>query len=311
MLSESIVAYYDNLPPQTKHGFSVTSISPCPYATYLNYKGLDRESPSGLDRLRMLDGSYQEREVIDLLTTLGFKLKYTGNDQLTVTIFGSVRGRPDGLINTDKWDLLEVKAMSLNKFTSLSQKGLDAFPGFRTQVQLYMASEELRDSIKGCYLIGRHKDSARLQDVYEEQNLDYSIPIIEFTKKIVAGILVPEKPEPSYLCVPCRHKKFCQRGQAVDLSNIKVMDLPEVAEKWHEGKYYKEYGQYLIDEAREVFERELGEQDVLLCEDLKIHRIISERTEISTTKFVEVFGADRLPEVMVTKPVKQMRIIEV
>jgi len=310
MLAEAILATYDR-PKTDRHGFSVTSVSLCPYATYLNYTGKDKAARTAQEYLRMDDGHYQEAEILDQLKKAGFILKYTGKDQMRVTVGGSISGRPDGLIKIDtKFDLLEIKAMSLERFTRLRQKGLSAFPGYKCQVQLYMASEELRDIVEGCRFIAKHKDTCRLFDIYEEKDLNFSDSIIEEVSKIVNGV-VPEKPEePFKLCVGCSHRTSCWQATLTDMSGIKSVSLPEAAAKWKEGKFHRDYGKELISTARETLIEELGDKDLLLCEDLRVRRITSKSFTIDIGKFVEVFGANRLPEVGVEKIKEQIRIGE-
>lgn len=314
MLAQAVLAAYEKPVSDGIHKgqLTVTGISLCPYATYLNYKHLDDEEPRAFERLRMKNGHWQEMEILEDLRKAGFQIRSTGTNQMTVHV-GKVpiTGRPDGLVVVDgKEVLLEIKSMSIDYYTTLKQKGLDGLTGYKTQVQLYMASEELKDRVDGCYLYAKHKDSCRPYDVFEEKDLSYSKEIITATEAIVLDGEIPRK-ELNDRCSKCRHRLYCWKEELLDTSGTKVVDLPETVEKWKEGKLASDYGKTLIDEARAIFREYLGENTMMLCEDLKIQRVISHRSEINMNKFVELFGANRLPEVMTEKTIESMRIQEV
>lgn len=315
MISEAVVAAYEKAIDDGYHRgqLTVTGVSPCPFETYINYHHLDPQVTDAYGRLRMKNGHWQELEVLEDLRVAGFKLRHTGTDQLIVTV-GPVKGRPDGLITVDgREDLLEIKAMSLDSYTKLKGKGLaKSHPRYKSQVQLYMHSEELIDKVNGCWLYAKHKDSCRPYDVYEEKDSVYTKPIIEALDAIVLGKEKVKRPDsPNELCTSCRHSNFCWKEVLLNTSEIKVVDLPEVVTKWKEGKYHQEYGKSLIEEAREVFEYHLGDNELLLVNGLRIKRIVSKRTDIDITKFCDIFGANRLAEVMTEKMVSQMRITSV
>jgi len=314
MLAQAVVAAYERPERDGYHRgqLTVTGVSPCPYATYLNFKHLDDEPFDAESRLRMKNGKWQEMEVLEDLRRAGFQLKFTGSNQLTVVV-GPVRGRPDGLITVDsREDLLEVKAMSIGPYTSLKQKGLqEAHPGYFCQVQLYMASDELRDRVSGCWFYVKHKDSCRPYDVFIEKDLVYSKPIIEFVTEIVNGAEI-SKPAECPLPAQCRHTIFCQGVEIFDTSGIKIADIPAIVEKWLEGQFHLAMGKELNEEARTLLKQVLGDNETTLCQGedalLQVKRIIQHRSEIDMGRFVEAFGASRLPEVMVDKIVEQIRV---
>jgi len=72
ILSEAVIA----TPALSDHapGFSVTGISPCPRATYINYHNLNPRDDSEGGNLLMEDGRYQEMQVLDQLKRTGFSL---------------------------------------------------------------------------------------------------------------------------------------------------------------------------------------------------------------------------------------------
>jgi len=327
MLSQAVLASYTKPKEDGIHigQLTVTGISPCPYETYLHYHHLDDEIPDAAATLRMKNGHWQEEECLEDLRHAGFKIRYTSKNQMILHIGRvPITGRPDGLITVDnREDLLSIKAMSLDRYTDFKQKGLAHEIKIKCQEQLYMASKELRNTIVGCWVYAKHKDSCRPWDIFEEKDLNYSKPIIEATEEIVLGKQVVTSPEsPISLCASCRHKMFCWKKGLYDTSGIEIASMPDVVAKWREGHYHYLYGKELVEEARNGWVDEngnsvlglvevLGDKDMLLCDDLKVQRIISKRTEISVTKFVEKFGAAALPEVIEEKPVHQIRITEV
>jgi len=322
MLSQAVLAKYEKKKSTHPPGFSVSSVSPCPYGTYLNFTQ-ERRSRSGAENLLLEDGQWQEKQIISQLKETGFELTCTGEEQLVVSIGNQgVTGRPDGFILVNrKRPMLEVKAMSLQRYTNLKQYGLAAFPGYRTQIQLYMASHELRNKVEGCWFYAKHKDSCRPYDFFVEQDLSYADPIIEFVDRVVSGGLEEKPKKPIEMCSKCRHKVFCWGEGVVNMSGIAVASLPELTDKWKEGRYHRDYGKELIEQARNGWVDEnglpvagliaaLGDKDLLLCEDLKVQKIRSERFGISIQKFVEVFGPRRLKEVGTRTVVEQVRIDE-
>jgi len=318
MLSEAVVAHFEKLAkaPST-HGFSWTSISPCAYATYIHFHKLDPSVNDGVDMLRMNDGHYQEQEMLDHIHAAGFKTKYTGRSQLRVTIEKSgVRGSPDGIIRVDERDdLLEIKAMSSIRFTGLSQEGLDkAEPGIKCQVQGYMASEELKGTVDRCHIYYKHKDTCRPDDICEGADPSYISPIIEATDSIVLDRFEPKK-ELIDLCVGCRHNFYCWGGKVLDLSKMKTIPMEDMVAQWLEGEVRIASGELLVEEARAYFYKKLGEGKLLICEgadvNLRYTRIFQHRKNFDINAFIELFGAERLPEVLKEKVVEQFRVTKV
>lgn len=317
MLAQAVIAAYTKPESDGYHRgqLTVTSVSPCPYATYLNYHHLDDEQFDAASRLRMKNGKWQEMEVLEDLRKARFSLKYTGSNQITVHV-GKVpiAGRPDGLIVVDnREDLLEIKAMSLAMYTSLKQKGIDAFPNYKCQAQLYLASEELKDRVTGCWLYVKHKDSCRPYDIFLDRDEAYTRPIIEAVDEIVLGKVVVVRPvEAGPSCSFCRHKLYCWKTELLDTSGIKTLTKPEVVQMWLEGQFHLDMGKQLNEEARVLLKGYLGDNDVLFIEDqtllLEVKKIIQHRSGISTEKFVERFGAAALADVTQETIVEQMRV---
>lgn len=317
MISHAVIASYSRPESDGYHTgqLTVTSVHPCAYATYLNYHHLDDEQFDPESRLRMKNGKWQEMEILEDIRRAGFSVKNTGTNQMTVHVGKSqIAGRPDGLIVVDgREDLLEIKAMSLAMYTNLKQKGIDAFPSYKCQAQLYQASEELRSRVKGTWLYVKHKDSCRPYDIFLERDEAYSKPIIEFVDEIVLGKAEVPRPEKPYeLCSSCRHKHHCWSETILDTSGIKTLTKPEVVQQWLEARFHLEVGKQLEDEVRVLMKEMLGGNDVLYLEDqtvlLEIKRILQHRTKIDEGKFVEKFGAAALVDVITETLVEQMRV---
>ncbi len=307
MLSEVVLAYYAGIidRPHAGGALTVTGISPCPYATYINYHSLDRQDFSSLDRLRMKNGHWQEREVLEDLRRAGFKMRYTGSDQLVLNVGRvPITGRPDGLITvSNREDVLSIKAMNSSRFIRLRKEGLASEPSIECQEQLYLASEEFRNSMAGTWIYAKHKDSCKPYDFFLEKDLGYSKPIVEATEEIIlSGTEVKRPKDPLPLCSSCRHKSYCWVDPVLDMSKVKVVDLPEAVAKWKEGKSHQTYGEILEEEARETFELALAEDRLMLAEDLRIQKVSpASKLSFSERKFAGLFGSSRLPEVMVEK----------
>jgi len=317
MLSQAVIAAYDKPVSNGYHRgqLTVTGVSPCPYATYLNYHHLDDQLFDAASRMRMKNGKWQELEILEDLKRAGFELSNTGSDQMTVHVGKSrIAGRPDGLITVDsRKDMLEIKAMSLNMYTNLKQKGVDSFPGYKCQVQLYLASEELRDKVAGCWFYAKHKDSCRPYDIFVERDESYSQPIIDATDRIVLDKAEVSRPsEVTPLCSSCRHKLYCWKSDILDTSGIGTLTKPEIIEMWLEGQFHLGMGKQLNEEARVLLKELLGTNDVLYIEDqsvlLEVKKIIQHRTGISESKFIEKFGAAALTDVIEETIVEQMRV---
>jgi len=316
MLSQAVIAAYGKSEQDGYHKgqLTVTGISPCSYATYLNYRHLDDEDFDALSRLRMKNGKWQELEVLEDLRRAGFLISNTGMHQLTVHVGKApVNGRPDGLITVDgRQDMLEIKSMSLDMYTKLKQKGIDAFPSYKCQAQLYLASEELK-GLTGCWFYVKHKDSCRPYDIFLERDEVYVTPIIEAVDEIVLGKIEVDRPEkPIEMCSNCRHRLYCWKTELLDTSGIKTLTKPECVQLWLEGQFHLDMGKQLNEEARVLLKEYLGDNDVLFIEDqailLEVKRIIQHRSGISEVKFIERYGAAALADVMEEKIVEQMRV---
>lgn len=319
MLSQVVLASYGEIEDDgIHHGqLTVTGISPCPYGTYINYHKLDKDDPpTGSDILRMSNGHWQEDECVENLRHAGYKIRFTGKEQMTLHIGKtSVTGRPDGLITVNGHeDVLSIKAMNGMRYNKFKSKGLEAEPFIKSQEQLYLASEELKNTMAGTWIYAKHKDSCAPFDLYEPKDLAWSKPLIEALEAITLGNEVVKRPQSIIpLCSHCRHSTFCWKEEAftVDMSGTKVLSLPEATAKWHEAKFHQDYGDELMKDVRVVFQEALGDKDLLLADDLRIKKIVSTRSGISEKKFIKKYGVAALAEVMESKEISFMRITEV
>lgn len=315
-LSQAVLASYEVKESDGFHlgQLTVTGISPCDYGTYVNYKHLDPQKSSAVGNLNMRNGHWQEMEVVENLRHAGYQLRHTGADQLVLHIGKSkVPGRPDGLITVNgREDVLSVKAMNLHRFTEFSLRAFEAEPLIRCQEQMYLASDELAGQYKGTWVYAKHKDTCKPFDLFEQVDTSYSKPIIQATDEIILGGYIP-KPLKNPLCIKCRHKNFCWSKDElpIDMSKVKVVDIPEIVDKWKKGKFYKDYGSMLVDEARKVLIEQLGEDERMYAEDLKVQRTTQHRQTFNRAKFAQLYGADNLSRVMDDMPVSQVRISEV
>lgn len=308
MLTQAVLASYDKVSGPSGR-LTASVISPCPFGTYLNYAGLDYQSPDSLSLIRMEDGHYQETKMLDQLRKAGFSIQHTGRQQLTVHMGRSrFTGRPDGVITIGgKEELLEIKAMSLNPFTNVRQTGIT--PSFKCQVQLLMSSEELRDKIDGCWFYTCHKDSCRPFDFYEPRDLSYSKPIIEAVDAILLDSWIPTKAECD-ICPICRHQEYCWGAYVVDSTKVRITSIEEAEENFIQGKLFRDGGLAMMKEARISLENVMGEEDLLLTDRLRLRRVSRSESSIPIKNFVEVFGPGELPKVLKETTSKYIRITE-
>ena len=306
MLSEAVIAGADKLRREPSGRLSPYMISSCALRTYKNWKGKG-DPPTGVQRLRMNDGHYQEQEMMDDLVRAGFEIT---DRQLPLHI-GPMHGRLDGLITVDsKIYLLECKAMSLTGYTKFKQRGFGVQPGFRVQTQLYLASDELRKiGVDSGFLYCKHKDTCSPFDLFFERDPEFTSGI----EKQVQSLLDGKVPVPSRcpVCPVCPHRLECWGAEVVDFSGVHTASLPEMVAQWKTGTAHKQMGKELVDESRAAFKAELGDKDVIFIDDLKVLKIFPVRGGISETKFVEKYGAAALAGVWEEKRIEQMRVQEV
>jgi len=89
----------------------------------------------------------------------------------------------------------------------------------------------------------------------------------------------------------------------------------ESVEKWGQGRMYKDLGKYLNEEAREELIDSLGEKNLLFADgetlNVEVKKSTKRKFSISREKFVKIFGANRLPEVLDEETTEEIKIREV
>lgn len=306
MLAEAVIAGADKLKRKPSGRISPSMVSPCPMKTYKNWKRV-REPAEGIELLRMNDGHYQEQEMIDDLIRAGFEIT---DRQVTVHI-GPMVGHIDGKVLVDnKRHLIDCKAMSLHRYTAFKQRGFEAEPGIKVQMQLYLASDELRkEGIDTGFVYAKHKDTCRPYDLFFGWDPGFTHKIEGQIYSLLKGAI--PTPERCSLCPACRDRLECWGAEVVDFSGVHTASLPKLVEQWKLGTNYRRYGKELVDEARIAFEEELGDKPVVFIDDLKVLRVIQARGGISKSKFVEEYGTAALAKVWEEIKVPQMKITEV
>jgi len=315
ILSEAVIA----TPALSDHapGFSVTGISPCPRATYINYHNLNPRDDSEGGNLLMEDGRYQEMQVLDQLKRTGFQLSYIGDEQLEVHVGeAKVPGHPDGFITVPSYKLgmLEIKAMNLTRFNRFRYKGLE--PRIKCQVQLYMSC---LDFVDFTWVYAKSRETCRPHDRIEEKDIAYTKPIVQATDEIILGGWIPD-PELTDYCTTCRHAEYCWKAPVLDNTDTPdIIDAPALVEKWLHGKMQRDLGKEEYEDARALLLHYLPEgQDSAIIEAviedlpvaLELKRITSERFTFSKHRFIDQYGAQNLHKVMDFEEVTSIRTRE-
>jgi len=323
LLTELVMESQRRIPnrPTSRRGgspISVTQISPCPFGTYLNVHGMDpftKEEPEPKDKLRMKDGHWQERQIVEDLMFAGFELKYTLDDQLSVEVGeAQVPGHPDGIIVLSAHEeMLEIKAMDVWRWSQCKSYGIArAEPHIRCQIQSYMHSSDFRErNIEKTRIYTKHKDTCLPWDYEEPYDPRYIEPIIDIVDRIILDGFVPKKVGWE-LCGKCGHRFFCwEADEVLDLRGIDTeFGMQEIVDTWRKGKAYVDAGSTMVDEARAVLIPRLGELDVLMVEDLKVQRIKQHRTSITSQSYLGVHGDSQLGDVLTDSQYDQIKVTD-
>jgi CRISPR/Cas system-associated exonuclease Cas4 (RecB family) len=292
---------------------SITRISPCPYETFIEAYNLDpRENMDPVALMRMEDGHWQEKQIIEHLARTGWEMTHTGEDQMTVHVGRTeIPGRPDGFIKVGgAWDQLEVKAVNEDRYHRMVRKGIEG--RIRCQTQLCMSSREERDmGIERTWVYSKHKDSCTPHDFDEIYDPEYAKPVMEAADRIMEG-WKPEKKEHD-LCASCNHKVYCWQPDIIlDMDGITAVEgMKKYVDMWKEGKDRERRGKELVKEARGVLEGVVGEDDVALVEDLKLQRVIRHTPSIPLDRYLEIHGKDHFKDVLQEKRSEYIDIREV
>lgn len=315
MLSEAVLENMDSQPKQPKRGFSLSSVSPCPMRTWYSILNIeDPQEVTPLSRLVMEDGEFQEQSVLYWLRKAGFTIFFTGKEQMTLhTGRLNIPGHPDGiLILQGAPRILEVKGMNSPRFSNARYSGLEKHQSIRCQVQSYMHSWEIRDlGITKTQIYFKHKETSRPHDLEVVYEPNWIGPIIDRTCDILDGTFIP-KPEEIPMCTGCSKSSTCwpDRATTVDLTNIDVASMPDIEEKYDQGKYMESIGKMLKDEAREEFIKRMGESDQLILNSHRIQRIIFYRKDFNRSAFISKFGAENLDQVIKPTKIEQFRVYD-
>jgi len=305
-------------------GFSATGILPCSYGTYLNYWNLNPRDKKAASLL-MEDGRDQEEAIIKQLVRAGFKLRYTGKDQLELLIGkAKVPGHPDGLIqaSTELENMLEVKAMNSLRYRYFCEVGLE--DKIKLQVQLYMSGlHGIGIAVPGTWVYAKSRETCEPEDRYEEYDPSFSKPLLQATDEIILGKWEP-KPDLSTLCTRCRHSLYCWGRHIVSfIDSADRIKLGKVIYDYMKGKAYKAEGKELYERARDQMLLQLGDSNCIVVEgeiltedgktiltEVEVKKISSGTYKFSEAKFAELFGGDKLHLVMEYKPSEQVRTRE-
>jgi len=306
VLDQAVIASVNNKVKASKRkSFSCTSLSACPRATYINWKGLNPRKPGS--SLVLEDGHHQEAVMLSRLKEAGFTLEFVGDDQLTVySGQAKIPGHPDGFISSYDMDrhMLELKAMNNRRFKFFQEVGLEA--SIKAQVQIYLSSRPL--GVEACWVYATRKETALPACRLEERNEEFSREITGRSDEIILGGWEPKAVRSEY-CVVCRHSEFCWGQQRlVDFSDAtRIESQQELVEAWYIGKMKKDAGKELHDQAK----KELGdllrpeEDNWIACGTVgsqtygvEVSRIKATKHKFSRQAFVQHFGADRLHLVM-------------
>lgn len=314
MLSELLmdtVQVKGNRPkPDRPPGISCSSLFPCPYFLYRVHIGRAREETlTGQQILNMDDGwDAEEQSVRRLKDILGVNIK---DRQAHVTVGrSSIPGHIDGTVTEDKKRLWEHKAWGSSRYDWFVSKGIEAYPGEKTQVNAYMLGMGLDE----CVFFVKKKESNDYHSPIVKLDKTYILPILDWADRIRLEGWIPE-PQLTKRCSHCGINCF---GQVMDFSWIKEANSSEMAKKWLQGKKLVDVGGMLMEEARTVFvgtkdgkvKGLIGDEDLLLVDGIKVLKVTSRRFDIRRDLVLKEFGPEGLYKVGEDKTVVSYRITE-
>lgn len=299
-------------------GLSCSQLYPCPYRLYQVHIGKTWAEDLGpRDILNMEDGWDQEEQTVRRLREIaGVEILNRAPKERRVKVGKSgIPGSCDGTVILDNKEYLwEHKAMNSDKFFMFNRWKLRFFPNFKSQINAYM----LGRGLDSCIIMAKHKDGNNYCDHVEALDEKFIRPIIEWADIIRLEGWIPEPRQCGY-CTHCNLNCF---GKVLDFSWVTEVSAPEMAQKWRDGDKLVKVGDMLKDEARTYFvgkndrdgnvlaEGIIGDKDLLLCEGLKIQRIIQHRSDISKQRIMEEFGPEGFLKVVTEKDIITFRIGE-
>lgn len=311
MLSELVKESFNPRPRELKKGITGSSIRPCAYSNYISYHKLDPgEDKTAEEEMNMEDGHWQEQKAISHFRRAGIKVKNVTPQQMTLH-FGKSRiiGHPDGLVEVDKERMLEVKAMSNMRFKKFSEGTLEG--SIKCQTQAYLFSDELYNRVDEVDIYAICKESAEPFDRIYGREDSFIKPIIEELDEIILLGHTPKKELNNY-CPSCYHQIFCWKTNIRDMTEPRVLSLPEAVDSWTKGKALKMAGEELINMNRPLIEEALGDSKTIILDgtqySIKVQRIDSSTNYFNQSKFIKEFGLEALKKVMDSKDRVSIRI---
>jgi hypothetical protein len=175
-----------------------------------------------------------------------------------------------------------------------------------------MHSWEIRDlGITKTQIYFKHKESSRPHDMEVVYEPNWIGPIIDQTCDILDGTLIP-KPEEIPMCNSCMKSSTCwpDRVPTVDFTNIDIASMPDMEEKYDQGKYLENLGKMIKEEARFELIKKLGDSDQLILDSHRVQRIIFYRKDFNRSAFISKFGAENLDQVIKPTRVEQFRVYD-
>jgi len=284
---------------------------------YLVHTGkIWNEDLTAQELLNLEDGWDQEEQSVKRLKEkLGVTII---NRQKVVSVgLSAIPGKIDGMAPLNKEYLWEHKAWASDRFDWFVARGMEAYPGEKCQANAYMLGTGLDE----CIFWVKKKENNDYHDIVLSLDKDYILPVIEWADKIRLEGWVPE-PKLCDYCSYCGVRCF---GAVIDFSWIKDANASEMVEKWKTGDKYVKVGEMLMQEARTYFTDQvlekgrqvkrfpglIGDEIVLLVEDLKVQRIIQNRFDVDKGLVIKYFGPEGLIKVGRENKVTQYRIQEV
>lgn len=313
MLSEAVLASMETREWKKRSTFSLSLGSPCPMRTWyslLDFHETKKVAPRS--RLNMEDGEFQEQSVLYWLRNAGFTMLFTGKEQMEIHAGRlNIPGHPDGIILIgNEAHLLEIKGMNLKRFTDARYSGLEKHQGIRFQVQSYLASKEFRSlGIDKVNVYFKHKENSNPYDIQLDYEPGWINPILDTTCDILDGTLIPQ-PVEIPMCEDCSKADLCwpDRSPVIDTENFVTASLPEAEEMYDKGKAYETMGKIMQEEAKEKFEKALGNGDVMFLDAHKVKRVYSSNTSFDKIKFINLFGVENLDKVRNKKEFSYIRV---
>jgi CRISPR/Cas system-associated exonuclease Cas4 (RecB family) len=197
-------------PPRRKYlGMSEIG-DPCTRRLWLKYHGDTEEVSYELGRI-FNQGNWTERKIIEELKNAGYTVK--GEQTEYTALDGRFQGHIDGIIEYGKKDrILEIKSLNDASFRKMKAYGIEAFPRYYAQVQMYMDRSGLNSAVFIC-------ENKNNQELYMEKVILDRDAVYDLWHR-AERILVQQEPDPplpakeNSACYLCLLKKPCSSWRA-------------------------------------------------------------------------------------------------